>query len=90
MVKPPIYQRIKTVNNGSGKRNFQKQKKKGYNNKKGKKLNSQNPNCIKRKLKLQSRNTIRKEKLVEKKLSVCIEVTRKKKAHVTKKEGKEG
>ena len=71
-------------------REFPEVKKEGYDNKKGKKLNSQNPNCIKRKLKLQSRNTIRKEKLVEKKLSVCIEVTRKKKAHVTKKEGKEG
>ena len=71
-------------------REFPEVKKKGYDNKTWKKLNSQNPNCIKRKLKLQSKNTIRKEKLVEKKLSVCIEVTRKKKANVTKKEGKEG
>ena len=31
-----------------------------------------------------------KERLVEKKLSVCIEVIRRKEANVTKKDGKEG
>ena len=36
------------------------------------------------------KNMICKERLVEKKLSVCIEVIRRKEANVTKKDGKEG